>query len=197
MRVQLRPVQVTYLGPSSTDPLSFHCMEWEVLTALWGQPDAVPSALRGSKPGPSPKPAGPNSPLGTGGPEVASWDQPIKPAQSPITLMPPLGLQANVTKLGEFIFQVKQTYRRYKILSFRCGIDCLLNLFILILLRIEIWEISYYINTSEDWNHKCNSKSRRIKSMFRQHEKKFKWKDFLLPVVFCRRLTQAKIWRQI
>ena len=59
-----------------TDPLSFHCREWEVIAALWSQPGAMPSRLRAKKPRPSPKPHGPLPDLERASQHCSPWPNP-------------------------------------------------------------------------------------------------------------------------
>ena len=91
---------VAMLDPIGTGPLSFHCKEWEVVAALWNQPHALPSSLGTTEPRALAQVHWLISLLGMGGPEwKPHWIQPTGLGQSPITFMPPLGLQAHVTEL--------------------------------------------------------------------------------------------------
>ncbi|KAG8365270.1 hypothetical protein BUALT_Bualt18G0087000 [Buddleja alternifolia] len=66
-----------------------------------GKPDAVPSSLKAMRPKPTPGPHSPTPRLERTGQNLATWSQPFGPIRCSVTLMPPFGLQAYITKPGE------------------------------------------------------------------------------------------------
>ena len=87
------------IGLKSQDLLSFHCRKRGVVAALWSQPNALPPSLGSKRPKAFAQATWTNSRLGTGKSSYTPPD-PTKLDQIIIqpTLIPPLGLQANVTK---------------------------------------------------------------------------------------------------
>lgn len=110
------------MGQLCTDSLTGHRREREVLAALWSQPCALPSTLETKWAGPSPNPRGPT-------PNLARADQnrstdrarPSSLPNRPNHLKPPLGLQAQVTKLGERLLACSLFKCFVFLHSFRCG----------------------------------------------------------------------------
>ncbi|KAF8711572.1 hypothetical protein HU200_029021 [Digitaria exilis] len=79
-------------------PLSSHRWKWVGFAALWGQPNALSTALGAETPRLSPRHPWPTTQLGTGRPQSAATSPgPSTTIGIRTTLMPPLGSQAVAT----------------------------------------------------------------------------------------------------
>ena len=98
MVVRVKQPLGLYWAGGCTGSLSFHCQEREVVAALWGQPGAVPSTLKGHETWAFAQATWPTTWLGTGEPAEQFQTQPYELNRLVHTS---LELQAHATELGD------------------------------------------------------------------------------------------------
>ncbi|CAL1414838.1 unnamed protein product [Linum trigynum] len=89
-----------YAGLRTTGLLSLYCLERGAALLCETSLALYPPTLGTRSAGPSPNLSGPTPSLERASQKLDHQAQPLRPAQCPTTLVPPLGSQAPVTELG-------------------------------------------------------------------------------------------------
>ena len=106
-----------YIGTRRIDPLSFHRQERKVTLLCETNLTGFPSTLRGMDTRLSPKAHSPTPCLEWTGPRTTPTTLTNGLSQPPTILLPPYGLQAHITKLGDFLKAMTTLWRLHPILN--------------------------------------------------------------------------------